>query len=53
MGYDVIVGVRAIYHHLITSQICHAKPGKTSNQQAPDATSFFPVGGMLYRKKPF
>ena len=22
-----------------------------SNQQAPDATSFFPVGGMLYRKQ--
>ena len=29
----------------ITSQTCHAKP-KNSNQQAPDATSFFPVGGM-------
>ena len=28
----------------ITSQTCHAKPN--SNQQAPDATSFFPVGGM-------
>ena len=28
----------------ITSQTCHAKP-KNSNQQAPDATSFFP-GGM-------
>ena len=27
------------------SQTCHAKP-KTQNQQAPDATSFFPVGGM-------
>ena len=27
------------------SQTCHAKP-KTANQQAPDATSFFPVGGM-------
>ena len=27
------------------SQTCHAKP-QNSNQQAPDATSFFPVGGM-------
>ena len=26
------------------SQTCHAKP--KANQQAPDATSFFPVGGM-------
>ena len=26
------------------SQTCHANPN--SNQQAPDATSFFPVGGM-------
>ena len=30
---------------LITFQTCHAKP--KTNQQAPDATSFFPVGGML------
>ena len=45
-GYDVIVGVRAIYWLLRSpSQTCHAKP-KTQNQQAPDATSFFPVGGM-------
>ena len=39
-------GRRAIL--LITrspSQTCHAKP-QNSNQQAPDATSFFPVGGM-------
>ena len=27
------------------SQTCHAK-AQNSNQQAPDATSFFPVGGM-------
>ena len=45
-GYDVIVGVRSyLLITPITSQTCHAKP-KTSNQQAPDATSFFPVGGM-------
>ena len=37
---------RAIYWLLRSpSQTCHAKP-KASNQQAPDATSFFPVGGM-------
>ena len=37
---------RAIYWLLRSpSQTCHAKP-KTQNQQAPDATSFFPVGGM-------
>ena len=29
----------------ITSQTCHAKT-QNSNQQAPDATSFFPAGGM-------
>ena len=45
-GYDVIVGRRAIYWLLRSpSQTCHAKP-QNSNQQAPDATSFFPVGGM-------
>ena len=43
-GYDVIVG-RAICELLRSpSQTCHAKP--KTNQQAPDATSFFPVGGM-------
>ena len=43
--YDVIVGRRAILLITpITSQTCHAKPD--SNQQAPDAASFFPVGGM-------
>ena len=36
---------RAIYYHPITLQTCHAKP-KTQNQQALDATSFFPAGGM-------
>ena len=45
-GYDVIVGGELFTDYLITSQTCHAKP-KTQNQQAPDATSFFPVGGCL------
>ena len=45
-GYDVIVGEEAICLILDhPHQTCHAKP-KNSNQQAPDATSFFPVGGM-------
>ena len=45
-GYDVIVG-ESHYLPITRSplQTCHAKP-KTQNQQAPDATSFFPVGGM-------
>ena len=42
-GYDVIVGGELFTGHLITpSQSCH---NPNSNQQAPDATSFFPVGG--------
>ena len=46
-GYDVIVG-----GELFTDYSDHprklitAKPNQNSNQQAPDATSFFPVGGM-------
>ena len=44
-GYDVIVGGELFTDYLITSQTCHAKT-QNSNQQAPDATSFFPVGGM-------
>ena len=44
-GYDVIVGRRAIYWLLRSpSQTC--RPNQNSNQQAPDATGFFPVGGM-------
>ena len=46
-GYDVIVGRKS--YLLITPtppQTCHAKP-KTQFQQAPDATSFFPVAGCL------
>ena len=42
-GYDVIVG--GVYRLLRSpSQTCHAKPKLKST--APDATSFFPVGGM-------
>ena len=44
-GYDVIVGGELLSLLRSPSQTCHAKP-KTSNQQVPDATSFFPVGGM-------
>ena len=44
-GYDVIVG-----GELFTDYSDHPRklvtPIKNSNQQAPDATSFFPVGGM-------
>ena len=43
-GYDVIVGGELFTDYLITSQTCHAKPKLKST--APDATSFFPVGGM-------
>ena len=41
-SYDI--GWRAVYW-LSPSQTCHAKP-KTQINRAPDATSFFPVGGM-------
>ena len=45
-GYDVIVGGETIYWLLRSpSQTCHAK--LSSNQQAPDATSFFPLVGCL------
>ena len=51
-GYDVIVG-----GELFTDYSDHPRKLVTlnpnSNQQAPDATSFFPVAGMLHRKKPF
>ena len=45
-GYDVIVG-----GELFTDYSDHPRKlvtlnPKPSNQQAPDATSFFPVGGM-------
>ena len=45
-GYDVIVGGELFTGLLRSpSQTCHAKP--KTQQQAPDATSFFPVGGCL------
>ena len=45
-GYDVIVGGELFTDYSDhPPATCHAKP-KNSNQQAPDATSFFPVGGM-------
>ena len=45
-GYDYCRR-RAIYRLLRSpSQTCHAGP-KNSNQQAPDATSFFPAAGCL------
>ena len=44
-GYDVIVGGELLLITPITSQTCHAKP-KTQINRRPDATSFFPVGGM-------
>ena len=45
-GYDVIVGGELAYRLLRSpSQTCHAKP-QTQIPQAPDATSFFPAGGM-------
>ena len=44
-GYDVIVG-----GELFTDYSDHPRKlvmkAQNSNQQAPDATSFFPVGGM-------
>ena len=43
-GYDVIVGGELLLITPMPSQTCHAKP--KLNQQAPDATGFFPVGGM-------
>ena len=45
-GYDVIVGGESFTDYPITLQTCHAKP-KNSNQQAPDATSSFPLVGCL------
>ena len=43
-GYDVIVGGELL--QLLRSPHKHPLNPKRSNQQAPDATSFFPVGGM-------
>ena len=50
-GYDVIVGGELFtdWPHC-PRKLVTLNPN--SNQQAPDATSFFPVGGMLsYRKQ--
>ncbi|GFU08691.1 hypothetical protein TNCV_990571 [Trichonephila clavipes] len=49
-GYDVIV-LKLIYSQTCVtpnhSQTCHAKQApENSNWWMPDATSFFPVGGM-------
>ena len=44
-GYDVIENEHLLITPITLTQTCHAKP-QNSNQQAPDATSFFPVGGM-------
>ena len=49
-GYDVIVGGELFTGLLRSpSQTCHAKL-QNSNQQAPDATSFFPTVDA-YRKQ--
>ena len=49
-GYDVIVGGELFTDYSDhPSQTCHAKPKLKST--APDATSFFPVGGMPTRKQ--
>ena len=44
-GYDVIVGGRAVTDYSIT--LANLRQTQNSNQQAPDATSFFPVGGGM------
>ena len=43
-GYDVIVGGELFIDYPITRKLVTLN--QNSNQQAPDATSFFPVGGM-------
>ena len=45
-GYDVIVGGE-LFTGLLRSPRKSLTLNPNSNQQAPDATSFFPVGGML------
>ena len=44
-GYDVIVGGELFTDCRSPPQTCH-QTQKTQNQQAPDATSSFPVGGI-------
>ena len=48
-GYDVIVKGELFTDYLITLKLVTLNP-KNSNQQAPDATSFFPVVDA-YRKQ--
>ena len=43
-GYDVIVGGELLLITQYPRKLVTLNPN--SNQQAPDATSFFPVGGM-------
>ena len=45
-GYDVIVGGELFTDYPITLANL-SRQTQNSNQQAPDATSFFPVGGCL------
>ena len=51
-GYDVIVGGELFTDYSDhPSQTCHAKKTQNSNQQAPDATSFFSRWWDAYRKQ--
>ena len=43
-GYDVIVGGELFTDY--SDHLANLSLNPNSNQQAPDATSFFPVGGM-------
>ena len=45
-GYDVIVGGELFTDYSDHPRKLVTLKPKTQNQQAPDATSFFPVGGM-------
>ena len=45
-GYDVIVGGELFTDYSHPRKLGALNP-RNSNQQAPDATSFFPVGGCL------
>ena len=49
-GYDVIVGGELFTDYPITLANL-SRQTQNSNQQAPDATSFFPVGGMPTAKQ--
>ena len=45
-GYDVIVGIGELFTDYSDHPRKLVTLSQNSNQQAPDATSFFPVGGM-------